>query len=141
MLSLNYMLLALAQSDSMITLNVQKLFTWQHRKHLPIRIQQQKHKKWRKMFKVNNKTPERRHFGVFIVNFEYISHFFLVLLLLTLSMYLFSGDVLLSKLAKLRIKTVVKFIWLTAWLIIFDSSIIFVKNYEQILGVCVTEWY
>ena len=55
------------------------------------------------MFKVNNrhtrtrceicskltiKTPERRHWrhsGVFIVNFEHISHFVLVFLLLTLS--------------------------------------------------------
>ena len=40
------------------------------------------------MFKVNNKTPERRHWrrsDVFIVNFEYISHFFLVFLLLTLN--------------------------------------------------------
>ena len=55
------------------------------------------------MFKVNNrntrlmyeicskltiKTPERRqrrHFGVFIVNFEHISHLVLVSLLLTLS--------------------------------------------------------
>ena len=36
-----------------------------------------------------NKTPERRHWqrrpSVFIVNFEHISQFFLVLLLLTLS--------------------------------------------------------
>ena len=34
------------------------------------------------------KTPERHHWrrsGVFIVNFEYISHIFLVLLLLTLN--------------------------------------------------------
>ena len=47
------------------------------------------------MFKVNNKgtrttmkTPERRHWrcsGVFIVNFEHISHFVLVFLLLTFS--------------------------------------------------------
>ena len=40
------------------------------------------------MFKVNNKTPERRkwrHSGVFIINFEHISHFVLVFLLLTLS--------------------------------------------------------
>ena len=56
------------------------------------------------MFKVNNrstrtwceicskliiKTPERRHWrrsGVFIVNFEHISHLVLVFLLLTLNM-------------------------------------------------------
>ena len=41
------------------------------------------------MFKVNKKTPKRRNlcrFGVFIVNFEHISHFFLVLLLLTLNL-------------------------------------------------------
>ena len=52
------------------------------------------------MFKVNNrntrtrceicskltiKTPERRRSGVFIVNFEHISHLVLVFLLLTLS--------------------------------------------------------
>ena len=42
------------------------------------------------MFKVNNKTPERGHYrsDVFIVNFEYISHFFLVFLLLTLNKYM-----------------------------------------------------
>ena len=28
------------------------------------------------MFKVNIKTPERRRSGVFIVNFEHISHLF-----------------------------------------------------------------
>ena len=46
------------------------------------------------MFKVNNKTPERRrwrHFGVFIVNFEHISHLVLVSLLLTLNMSLPAG--------------------------------------------------
>ena len=52
------------------------------------------------LFKVNNrntrkkceicskltiKTPERRRSGVFIVNFEHISHLFLVFLLLTLN--------------------------------------------------------
>ena len=40
------------------------------------------------MFK-SNKTPERRHWrhsGVFIVNFEHISHLALVFLLLTLNM-------------------------------------------------------
>ena len=57
------------------------------------------------MFKVNNrntrarceicskltiKTPERRH-GVFIVNFEHISHLVLVFLLLTLSRYMLIG--------------------------------------------------
>ena len=44
-----------------------------------------------KYVKVNkkNNTPERRHwrrFGVFIVNFEHISHLVLVFLLLTLNM-------------------------------------------------------
>ena len=41
------------------------------------------------MFKVNNKDTERRHwlrFGIFIVNFERISHLVLVFLLLTLNM-------------------------------------------------------
>ena len=40
------------------------------------------------MSKVNNKETERRHrrrSGVFIVNFEHISHLFLVFLLLTLN--------------------------------------------------------
>ena len=39
--------------------------------------------------KLTIKTPERhqwRRYGVFIVNFEHISHFILVFLLLTLSM-------------------------------------------------------
>ena len=39
--------------------------------------------------KLTIKTPERRHWrhsGVFIVNFEHISHLVLVLLLLTLNM-------------------------------------------------------
>ena len=36
------------------------------------------------MFKVNNKA--RRHYGVFIVNVEYISYLGLVFLLLTLNM-------------------------------------------------------
>ena len=43
------------------------------------------------MLKDNKKIPERRHwrcFGVFIVNFEHISHLFLVFLLLNLSRYL-----------------------------------------------------
>ena len=40
------------------------------------------------MFKVSNKTPGRRHWrcsGVFIVNFEHISHIFPVFLFLTLN--------------------------------------------------------
>ena len=37
------------------------------------------------MLKVNNKTPERRRSGIFIVNFEHVSHLFLASLLLTLS--------------------------------------------------------
>ena len=40
------------------------------------------------MFKVNNKISERRQrrcSGVFILNFEHISHLFLVFLLLTLN--------------------------------------------------------
>ena len=45
------------------------------------------------MFKVNNKDTERhrRHSGVFIVNFEHISHLNLVFLLLTLNMPLQDG--------------------------------------------------
>ena len=41
------------------------------------------------MFKVHNNTPERiqwRRSGVFIVNFQHISHLAVVLLLLTLNM-------------------------------------------------------
>ena len=58
-------------------------------KHLLVQSQQQKH--WEKlwnMFKVKDKTLERRHWclaGVFIVNFEYISQLFLLFLLLTLN--------------------------------------------------------
>ena len=35
--------------------------------------------------KLTRKTPERGRYGVFIVDFEYILHLVLVLLLLTLS--------------------------------------------------------
>ena len=44
--------------------------------------------------KLTIKTPEwrhRRHFGVYIVNFELISHIVLVLLLLTLNMQILAG--------------------------------------------------
>ena len=44
------------------------------------------------MFKVDNKANWRRS-GVFIFDFEYISHFFLVFLLLTLSRSLPAGYV------------------------------------------------
>ena len=46
------------------------------------------------------KTPERRQWrrsGVFIVNFELISHFFLVFIFLTLNKYLTAGKCSLSK--------------------------------------------
>ena len=46
------------------------------------------------MFEVNNKTLERsdwRHSGVFIVNFEHISHFVLVFLLLALNKLMSAG--------------------------------------------------
>ena len=42
------------------------------------------------IFKVNNRTSESRP-GVFIVNFEHISHLVLVFLLLTLNMQLPAG--------------------------------------------------
>ena len=42
------------------------------------------------MFKINNK--DRRRSGVFIVNFEHISHLILVFLLLTLNMQLPAGS-------------------------------------------------
>ena len=40
------------------------------------------------MFKVNNKNTRRRRSGVFIVNFEQMSHLFLVFLLLTMNKYM-----------------------------------------------------
>ena len=46
------------------------------------------------MFKVNNEDTERikqRCPGVFIVNFEHVSHLVLVSLLLTLDIHLFVG--------------------------------------------------
>ena len=48
------------------------------------------------MFKVNNKDTgtSRRRSGVFIVNFERISHLFLVFLLLTLDMQLPTGNII-----------------------------------------------
>ena len=47
--------------------------------------------------KLTKKTPERCHrSGVFIVNFEHISHFVLVFLLLTLNMYLLTGNSLIQ---------------------------------------------
>ena len=41
--------------------------------------------------KLTIKTPERRRSGVFIANFELISHLFLVLLLLTLNKQILGG--------------------------------------------------
>ena len=38
------------------------------------------------MFKVNNKERQWRRSGIFIVNFEHISHLVLMFLLLTLNM-------------------------------------------------------
>ena len=43
------------------------------------------------MFKVNIKDTHWRHSGIFIVNFEHISHLVLVFLLLTLNMQLQAG--------------------------------------------------
>ena len=66
-------------------------------KHLPAQSQQ---KNTRQRCKICSnltiKTSERRQrrrSGVFIVNFELISHLFLVFLLLTLNMYFFAGDI------------------------------------------------
>ena len=76
------------------------------------------------MFKVNNrntrtrckicsklkiKTPEQRHWhrcGFVIVNSEYISHFVLGFLLLTLSMYITTGYKTLAGCNKTDIKTI-----------------------------------
>ena len=55
------------------------------------------------MLKLTIKTPERRHLrssGVFIVNFDNISHIFLVFLWLTLNMYMFVGGAI-QKFSKL----------------------------------------
>ena len=49
------------------------------------------------MFKVKIKTPEGRHWrrsGVFIVNFEHVSHLVLVFLLLTLNRLMPTGFLL-----------------------------------------------
>ena len=43
------------------------------------------------MFKVNNKNTRRRRSGVFFVNFEHISHLFLVFLFLTLQKQMLVG--------------------------------------------------
>ena len=48
------------------------------------------------MFKVNNKDAKCRS-GVFIVNFEHISHLVLVFLLLTLNMQLPAGKLVLVR--------------------------------------------
>ena len=60
--------------------------------HLLVQIQQRKHQRnvWN-MFDVNSKSPEQHQwgrFGVLIVNFQQISHIFLVLPLLTLNKYM-----------------------------------------------------
>ena len=47
------------------------------------------------MFKVHNKNTRRRS-GVFIVNFDYISHFFLAFLMLTLNKQMLAGFHLFS---------------------------------------------
>ena len=53
------------------------------------------HRNTRKMCKIGSKlvvkTLERRRSGVFTVNFEHISHFFLVFLLLTLNKQMLAG--------------------------------------------------
>ena len=54
-------------------------------------------KKCKTCWKLAIKRPERRYwrsFGVFIVNFEHISHLFLVPLLLTLDMQMFAGKIM-----------------------------------------------
>ena len=45
-----------------------------------------------KLVRKTSRQRQRHGFNVFIVNFEHISHFFLVFLLLSLSMYLFAGS-------------------------------------------------
>ena len=44
------------------------------------------------MFKVNNKDTRRTPIGIFIVNFEHISDFVLVFLLLTLDKQMLAGS-------------------------------------------------
>ena len=69
--------------------------------NLPVNIYLYKNKNTRKRSKISSKltinTAERRNWrrsGVFIVNFEYISHLFLVFLLLTLNKQLLLGYVI-----------------------------------------------
>ena len=49
-------------------------------------------KKVKNVFKVNNREIRTTSFCFFIVNFEDISHLFLVFLLLTLTTYLLAGE-------------------------------------------------
>ena len=49
-------------------------------------------KKIKNIFKVNKREIRTTSFRFFIVNFEDISHLFLVFLLLTLTKYLFAGQ-------------------------------------------------
>ena len=57
--------------------------------------------------KLTIKTPERRHwrrFGVFIVNNEHISHYFLVFLLLTLNNYMLAGIIFYETMLEANVK-------------------------------------
>ena len=76
--------------------------------HLPVQSQQWTHQNnfVRSVFKLTIKTPERRHWcgsGVFIVNFEHISHIAMVFSWLTSNKWILAGfSSLFFK--KLRIK-------------------------------------
>ena len=59
-----------------------------------IKVNNKKSRKIRSMFKVNNedtRTMSRTSSNVFVVNFEHISHLFLIFLFLALNKYLFDA--------------------------------------------------
>ena len=73
------------------------------------------------MFKVNKKTQERRQWhrsGVFIINFDHISHLVLVFLLLTLNEHAIAGWVLCLKTNLVTYKTGM----------VYNPSVVFALN-------------
>ena len=98
------------------------------------------------MFKVNNKNTRRRHWrrsSVFIVKFEYVSHFFFVFLMITLNLYLLPGRYLIKPLGY-TVFTVnsssnripVNFIKLLRWNIIkqMKESVAYLRSQQHLTG-------
>ena len=85
------------------------------------------------MFKVSNKDTTRTtpSSGVFIVNFEHISHFVLVFLLLTLSRKMSAGKKC-ETCSKLTIKTLKRFLRHTSHLVLMFLMLTF--NSLMIVG-------